>query len=99
MNPPGRHPRLARLVGIMPTAASLLVGACGVLVLVGWMLDSPVLKSLLPAAVAMNPATAVCFILLAAALWLVRREGRGAGRWAAAAACAAVVVAVGMLRL
>ena len=98
MKPPGRHPRLTRLVGITPTAASLLVGLCGVLVLVGWIRNSVVLKAILPGAVPMNPATAICFVLLAVALWMLRREGWRTGRWVANAG-AAVVVTVGMLRL
>ena len=99
MNPPGRHPRLTRLVGIMPTAASVLVVACGVLVLAGWIAQQrrPQGDSA-PARVPMNPATAICFILLAVALWMLRREGWRTGTWVANA-CAAVVVTVGMLRL
>jgi PAS domain S-box-containing protein len=92
------HPRLTRLVRSAPVAASLLVGACGLLVLIGWMRGSDVLKAVVPGAVPMNPTTALCFILLAAALWMLRREGSGTASWAAAT-CATVVAAVGMLRL
>jgi len=93
-----RHPRLARLVAIAPIAASLLVGACGVLVIVGWLRDSSLLKGLISRAVPMNPATAVCFILLAIAVWMLRREGWRTGTWIANA-CAAIVTTIGMLRL
>jgi diguanylate cyclase (GGDEF)-like protein len=43
----------------------------GVLVLVGWQLDSTHLKSVFPGLVAMNPVTALCFILLGSSLSLL----------------------------
>src|SRR5688572_10692373 len=67
--------RLVAVVRAIPPVACVLVAAIGALVLVGWAFDVETLKSLLhPNEIAMNPATAVCFILAAAALWLLRRE-------------------------
>jgi PAS domain S-box-containing protein len=73
--------------------------AFGVAVLVGWQIDSPRLKAILPGHVAMNPATAVGFLCLAASLWLQRREspGRLSWRWGQGFALAAVVLAANTL--
>ena len=66
-----------RLHSVLTTASCAAAGAVagmGVLVLLGWALDVEFLKSLLhPNRVAMNPLTAVCFVLAGAALWLSRR--------------------------
>lgn len=48
--------------------AAALVGLGGMAVLVGWVSDNPILKSGVPGLVAMNPLTAVLFLLSAAAL-------------------------------
>lgn len=50
--------------------SALFVVAVGMMVLVGWALDIAVLKSILPIWVSMKANTAVCFILMAIALWL-----------------------------
>ncbi|HZN68806.1 MAG TPA: ATP-binding protein [Tepidisphaeraceae bacterium] len=66
-----------RLNSVLTTAscvAAAAVVAMGAMVLVGWALDVEFLKSFLhPNRVAMNPLTAVCFILTGTALWLSRR--------------------------
>ncbi|MEO6434150.1 MAG: diguanylate cyclase, partial [Tepidisphaeraceae bacterium] len=92
------HPRLHSAVRLTPTVASIAVAVCAALVLVGWLANIEFFKSLLhPARTAMNPATAVCFLVCAAALWLLRREG-DARRRAIARTLAAVVVLVGLSR-
>jgi signal transduction histidine kinase len=53
--------------------ALVAVGGAG-LVLVGWVLNINRLKSVLPDLVAMNPATAVAFILAGTAVWLETRD-------------------------
>src|SRR4029077_12773722 len=67
--------------------------------LVGWELDLPSLKSLLPGRVAMNPATALCFVLAGGSLWLQRSEADRRSTWSIARMCAAVVAGVGLLKL
>ena len=73
---------------------ALLIGG---LALVGWQLDVDALKSVLPGRVAMNPFTALGFLLAAASLWLLEAERAGSRRpwmrraaWVAAGAVAAI---------
>ncbi len=88
--------RFARVTGA-------LVALAGCLVLGGWLLDSPVLKSLIPGLVAMNPITAATFVLAAVSLWWSAAEpGDRLGsvwRRRAAFAAAALVALVGALTL
>jgi two-component system NtrC family sensor kinase len=92
-------PRLTRFVRLMPLIAALAVASCGGLVLIGWIADVEVLKSLLhPDRVAMNPVTALCFILCAVALVLLRHEDRPDEAWLAQW-CASIVIVVGAIRV
>src|SRR5688500_8340530 len=62
------------------TMASAILAWAAILValaaLAGWAIDSSVAKSVLPGSVAMNPATAVSFILAGIALLILRRQDR-----------------------
>jgi signal transduction histidine kinase/DNA-binding response OmpR family regulator len=60
--------------GLTPAVAGLLV-LLGAAALLGWLLRLEALKTVLPGRVAMNPATALCFIVSGAALWRLRAEG------------------------
>lgn len=66
--------------------------------LAGWQWNVDVLKRLLPGLIAMNPVTAIGFMLAGAALWLQRRPTggprRGSARWLAGG-----VLAIGALGL
>ncbi len=84
-------------------AASATVIVIGFLVLGGWAIDSAIFISVFPTLVAMNPITAVAFILAGLSLWLLGdeatdpsgiRRGRRFGQ-----ACALAVALVGLLRL
>ncbi len=57
-----------------------IVALIGGLVLVGWQLDVAPLKSVLPGRVAMNPLTALAFLLAAGSLWLLQFEIPRSGR-------------------
>ncbi len=63
----------------MGCAAVVLIG---VVVLLGWLADWEACKRVLPGMVAMNPMSAVCFILSGVALWLlVAAEAASTGAW------------------
>ena len=66
-----------------------------VLVLAGWLLDKPLLKSVLPDQVSIKANTAIGFALAALALWLL--EDRPAAPWRrrVVPGCALVVAALG----
>lgn len=60
-------------IQLLPWAVAVLSVVVGSLVLVGWLLDVSLLKSLIPGAAAMRANTAIAFILLGGALWLLSR--------------------------
>jgi len=75
-------------------AATALVAALGVLR--GWSIEGPAWRGQIGATAPMMPISAVTFIVTAAALLLLRDEGRGARmRWGGA--LAAAVIASGLL--
>ena len=78
------------------SAAVILVGAA---TLLGWWLDIEPLKRGIGDAVAMNPATAVCFILAGAALWLAREEPVPPRTRRIAAGLATAVALIAIVRL
>ena len=53
-----------------PRRVALLVAALGLIVLAGWALDVPLIKSALPGAIEMKANTALCFMLAGGALFL-----------------------------
>jgi len=54
--------------------AGILVALAGCIVMTGWVLDIPALKSVLPGFVEMKFNTALCFVLSGIALWLLSRD-------------------------
>ncbi len=81
-------------------AAAVGVFALGGLVLLGWVFDIAVLKSLDPNLVSMKANTAAAFVLIGIGLWFSRAGRRGfrPGRYVAWSS-AAVVAAIGLLTL
>ncbi|MHA6247225.1 PAS domain-containing protein [Pontibacter sp. CAU 1760] len=65
------RPYIKKRLIILTNSISILVVVAGILVLVGWLLDIELLKRVSEDYVAMNPLTAVCFILCGVALWLL----------------------------
>jgi PAS domain S-box-containing protein len=96
--PDRSDPSFARSFLLYSKTASIAAILIGSSALLGWALDSSTLKSLLPERVAMNPATAVCFILSGLSLWLFQENRPGLGR-RIAFGCAALVALVGGLKL
>lgn len=54
----------------MAIVASMISFVVGCAVLLGWALNNPTLKSIVPGLTSMNPLTALCFMLGGASLWL-----------------------------
>ena len=93
------HPFRSVLLNLtIPRVAAVTAGLTGALVLVGWSLDNPVLKSVVPGLVATNPVAAVAFIVLGAALWLSLSPS-AARKLHAAEGMGALVAVVGLLKL
>jgi two-component system, sensor histidine kinase and response regulator len=89
--------RLVRILGWGARAVGLGSVLLGLLVLTGWELELDFLRRRFNStSAAVNPLTAVLFVLAGAALLLLRREGAGARRlWAGRLCAAAIVVLVG----
>ncbi len=87
----------------LSAVASFVVALVGLLVIVGWAFNIEFLKQVIPNAAAMNPMTAVAFILSSASLWLCRADVSDATRLArlrsTAFLCAAAVALIGLVRL
>ncbi|HEY4083510.1 MAG TPA: GGDEF domain-containing protein [Burkholderiaceae bacterium] len=77
--------------------AALALLAVGVVVLIGWMWNIEILRSVIPGLVPMNPVSAICFML--AGVTLFNSGGASARRSPLAVACAVLVLCVGALRL
>ena len=96
-------PGAVRGCGVVSRCASLLIVTVGVVVLLGWMLYSPIVTSAFPGGVTMKPNTAFCFVLAGFSLWLSRApmgaEGRNLNRLRAGRILAGLVVVVGGLTL
>lgn len=56
-------------------ALTLVVVIVAAVILLGWFLDAPQMRSLLPGAVAMQPITAIGFVIASAGLWMSMRTG------------------------
>ncbi|MEK7347612.1 MAG: ATP-binding protein [Candidatus Eisenbacteria bacterium] len=67
--------------------------------LLGWQFGSPLLKSIVPGLVAMNPATALGFILSGLSLRLLHSGQRSGRSWGIGQACAWAVVILGCLKV
>jgi len=79
--------------------AAVLAVSIGAVALLGWQFDLPALRSVLPGLVAMNPTTAVGLVLAGLALGRIARAGASSTERKVAAAMAAVVAALGAIRL
>lgn len=82
------------------TGMSVSAVGFGLLVLSGWAFHVPSLKTIIPGQVAVKANTAICFILLGLALWLVRKENQAGTRARAISRCLALITGViGLLSL
>lgn len=69
------------------------------LVLTGWALDIELLKRIYPSLVAMNPITAIAFIILSISLLLMRSRKADQRAFIIAKVCAGIVILIGLLML
>ncbi|MDP8916977.1 MAG: PAS domain-containing protein [Pseudomonadota bacterium] len=83
--PQGLAEAMVRLRSRLPAICGAVCSALGLLVLIGWALDLPAATSLLPGLIAMQPWTAVAFLLCGLALLGGMGGGRPRARLAAAA--------------
>ena len=77
-------------------AATLVIS---LLTIAGWAMDAPLLKGVAHNSVAMNPMTAIMFVMAAAALLLLRKEGASRFAIRAGRALATGVALVGLTKL
>ena len=79
--------------------ASGVVLTVGILVLAGWLFDTPALKSILPGFVTMKANTALAFTLAGSSLWLASIENKNKGLELIAKTCATIIILIGLLTL
>jgi PAS domain S-box-containing protein len=87
---------ILELVSSLACVGTVVAGA---LVLLGWMIDSPSLKRVLPGFASMKVNTAACFVLAGVGLALLRRTVRAERARGAGIAAALLVVTLGSLSL
>lgn len=80
----------------LPLVSSTFAIVVGILVFGGWIFDVDSLKRVVPGFVAMNPATALCFVVAGCALALARE---GSSYPATGKVLGAIVLAVGAAKL
>jgi PAS domain S-box-containing protein len=84
---------------LLPVLAAAAVAAAACLVLLGWRLDSDVLKSLAPGWPTMKPITALSLLLCSASLLLLARQTSPSLQATAGRVAAALVVLIGLVTL
>ena len=96
---PEPDPRLESALSKFSKVASAGVALAGAAVVIGWWLDTALLKSVFPGFATMEANTALAFLLSGTSLWLLQPQQPSQPRRRIAQACAGTVVLVGMLTL
>ena len=92
--------RVRSAVRWAPAVAAAGVAAIALLVMLGWLAEVELLKSLLHSSrIAMNPMTATAFLLSAVGLWQLRRDPPSRRAAITADLCGLAVMAVAGLRI
>src|SRR6476469_649560 len=97
--PPVRHSPLIRVFERIPVIAGVSVVALGVLVLIGWSLNSPAIVTAHGSAYPMLPLAAVCFVLAGLSLIIAAGAQRTTSSEAAQQTLAALVSTIAGLTL
>jgi phosphoserine phosphatase RsbU/P len=93
-------PSLVRACRSFAAGASFAAILLGGLILLGWLFDLPALTKIFPGLVAMNPTTALGFVLGGMATWIETGERRTSHlRLQIARACAGVLLIIGAARI
>ena len=86
---------ISRRLNQFVTACCVLAVAFGFWVLMGWTLHSQIVKSILRGQVAVKANTAICFVLIGFALWVLKRDpSRAVPGWRVSAKIAAVMASI-----
>src|SRR5215207_972967 len=80
-------------------AASILVFGMGLMVMLGWIMDLPVLRSILPGLPAMRFNTALCLLLLGSSIWFLQNEESSPARKRIGKALAGLTLLISLLTL
>ncbi|OFY02668.1 MAG: hypothetical protein A2W89_04090 [Bacteroidetes bacterium GWE2_42_39] len=96
-DPDSNHAGYARAMIILSQVASLTAVAVGILVMIGWFFDIPILKSLNVGFVSMKVNTAFCFILAGLSLYLFHHTTRSGKSRMLARALALLLIIIGLL--
>ncbi len=91
--------KIAVTLGRLARVCAVAIFAVGAVVLLGWVFDVGVLKSLSPHFVTMKVNTAVCFALAGLSLWLVQPGRDPLLRYRCGQVCAAAVALIGILTI
>ncbi|MDQ3815811.1 MAG: hypothetical protein M3347_18030, partial [Armatimonadota bacterium] len=92
------NPRRIAALRAFSKVAGTVVILIPCLVLIGWTIDDETLKRIYPGLVAMNPVTAVNFILAGVSLWLLQGE-QAETRQTIAQLFGGIIAVVGLLAL
>ena len=91
--------RFLTVFAAISEAVALITLSIGGCVLLGWVLNIPAMKSVLPGFVTMKANTALCFVLLGFSLWLLQTKRANKLMIAVAKACVSIVILVAGLTL
>lgn len=92
-------PGLIRRYQAFSEAAAVGIFLIGTVVMAGWFFGIDTLKNILPNTVTMKANTALAFILLGAALWLLQSKRHTSGNLKIARGCALAVFLIGAITL
>jgi diguanylate cyclase (GGDEF)-like protein/PAS domain S-box-containing protein len=81
----------------LPRVVGIVAATVGTLVLLGWLFDVPLLKSVVPRAINMKPNAAVSFVLLGSGLAAIAWPGQGRRRRLVGRALCVAAAVIGLL--